>query len=183
MDATGVDLDIIREAGDSFLKWPGIRLLGASELRIPVHEQTNAREQADYPVPLLAGSRPLEPEDLEASAYFGEDSGRIVFCLDMMTDEQTAFGRQLSNTQDESSYIVVYGAYDETADQVCELLDIEVRRPHDEAWFCCRLTPEAREALKQKMDRFCMEMWGEHLVDPPLQGEEGQTAPQAGHTM
>ena len=38
-DATDFDLGIMREAGDRFLKQPGIRAIGAKQLRIPAHEQ------------------------------------------------------------------------------------------------------------------------------------------------
>lgn len=182
-DACEFDLKIMNGMGDRFLDEPGINSVGVScqmmVSRRPERSITEEESTAADNCPLLQGARPLGPEDLEVREYFGEDEGRITFFLDVLTDEQTVFGRELS-CEREGTYAVVYGTYDEATGQVCELLDIEQRHPHDENWFCCKLTDEVRESLRQKMDVFYTEMCGEGL---PAQSQQEQPPPQMSQTM
>lgn len=132
--------------------------------------------------PRLQGKRPLRPEDFAIYEHFGFDYGCHTFCLDVLADEETLFGRQLSSEQ-EDSYIVVYALYDEATGQVEDALDIELRWPHGEIWFCCDLSPEMRTSLKKAMDDFCLERYGERLPEPPKQSQAVSDAPQTGPVM
>ncbi len=124
--------------------------------------------------PLLQGSRALEPDDLSVFELYSSEDGCLTFCLDVLADEEVVFGRRLSSEK-EDSYIMAYAIYDEAAGQVCDMLDIELRLPYDEEWFHCKLSDEMKKSLKQKMDAFCGELYGEHLPEPQAkcQGESG----------
>lgn len=182
-DACEFDLKIMNRMGDRFLDEPGIRSVGGPyQMMVSCGPEMSAVAEehiAAENCPLLQGVRPLEPDDLEVYEYFGEDEGRITFFLDMLTDEQSVFGKTLS-CEREGSYAVVYGTYDEATGQVCELLDVEQRYPHDEHWFCCKLTEEVRESLRQKMDDFYMEICGEGL---PVRSQEERPPSQMSQTM
>ena len=93
------------------------------------------------------------------------------FQFDVLADEQEVFGRQLSS-EAEDSYIQAYTSYNEHTGQVDDTLDIVARSPGGDEWFSCTLTPEAREALKEKMELFCAEEFGERLPGPPEQGQD-----------
>lgn len=116
----------------------------------------------------LQGHRPLVPEDLSVYELYYAEDGCLTFCLDVLEEEEIVFGRQLSSEEDES-YFVAYVVYDEATGQVSDTLDIELRMLHDEQWFYCELSPEVQDALKQKLDTFCMERYHEHLPEPQSQ--------------
>ena len=72
------------------------------------------------------------------------------------------FGRQLSS-EDEDAYVQAYTSCNEHTGEVDDTLDVVVRGPGGDEWFSCTLTPETRAALKEKMELFCVEQYGEHL--------------------
>ena len=45
LDADELDMAVIREAGDQFLKRPGVRPVCSRELRVPVHQRANVKLQ------------------------------------------------------------------------------------------------------------------------------------------
>ena len=108
--------------------------------------------------PYLQGYRPLL-DDLEIQERIGAEDGRISFWLDVLADETAVFGRQLSS-EDEDTYVQAYTSYNEHTGEVDGTLDIVARSPGGDEWFSCILTPEARAALKEKLDTFCMEQYG-----------------------
>ncbi len=180
-DACEFDLEIMNSAGDRFLDQRGVRWVGGPyQMTVSAVPEMTAQEGQ---IPLLLGDRPLTPDDLEVCEHFATNSGgSLTFCLDVLADEAAVFGRQLSN-EGEDSHIVVYSLYDETTGQVNDTLDIELRTPHDEKQFYCKLSPEVRESLKQKMDSFWFEKYGEHLLSPPSQSQGEPAPPQMGLTM
>lgn len=147
-----------------------------SRFNIPLvaTEKTPAEEL----IPLLQGSRSMIPDDFAVYERFAVGDNCITFCLDLLADEETIFGRRLSSEQDDS-YAVLYAVYDVVTGQVWDTLDIELRLPHDEKWFQCKLSPDVTDSLKQKMDAFCVDLYGEHLPEPPAQRQEGADTSQA----
>ena len=103
--------------------------------------------------------------------YASEDDC-LTFCLDVLADEKTVFGRQLSS-EDEDAYVQAYTSFDEHTGEVDDTLDVVVRGPGGDEWFSCTLTPETRAALKEKMELFCVEQYGE-----PLPGQDSCTTSQ-----
>ena len=185
VDASAFDLEIMNRIGDRFLNERGICRAGGPcqmtiaatpELTAPAGIQTE-ETPAEGPVPLLQGSRSMIPDDLAVYERFAVGDNCVTFCLDLLADEETIFGRQLSSEQD-GSYAVLYAVYDEATGQVRDTLDIELRLPRDEKWFQCRLSPDVTDSLKQKMDAFCVELYGEHLPEP-LESDTMET----GHFM
>ena len=161
VDACEFDLKIINGAGDRFLDERGVRWVGG-----PYQMMVEAQPEMN---PLLIGSRPLESDDLDNfELYSTEVENCLTFGLDVLADEETVFGRQLSSERD-GSYIQTYVSYDETTGQVDSTLDVVLCLPHDEQCFHCELSPEVRESLKQKIDAFCVAMYGEHLPEPQAQ--------------
>lgn len=148
-----------------------------------VPDQTQADENmVEEHNPLLQGERPLRPDDLSIFELYSTEDDCLTFCLDVTADEEAVFGRRLSSEQ-EGSYIMTYAVYDEALGRVRDTLDIELRLPHDEAWFHCKLSPEVRESLKQKMDTFCVELYGEHLPGPQPQCHNEPAPSQTGPIM
>ncbi len=173
VDASDFDLNIMNRTGDRFLKAQGVHCVGGPyPMTIAATPEVTAPEKAQTEEPqtgeknqLLLGSRPLEPDDLEINEHFSSDDGCLTFCLDLLAEEKTVFGRHLSSEQ-KDSYVMIYAVYDEATGQVRDTLDVELRLPHDAKWFHCRLSPEVANSLKQKMDAFCAELYGERLPDP-----------------
>jgi hypothetical protein len=132
--------------------------------------------------PLLHGNRPLTALDLDVQERIGLEDERINFCLDVLADEKSVFGRQLSS-EAENSYIQAYTSYMVDTGQVDDTLDIVVRSSGEDEWFSCTLPDETRQALKQKMDAFCAAVYGEHLPEPPAQRRDGPAPIQTGPTM
>ena len=60
-------------------------------------------------------------------------------------------------------YVQAYTSCNEHTGEVDDTLDVVVRGPGGDEWFSCTLTPETRAALKEKMELFCVEQYGEHL--------------------
>lgn len=178
--ACAFDLEIINRIGDGFLKEQGVQQVYARQMILSASPEA-ALEKNDLN-PLLRGIRPLRPDDLEVYERYSSEDNCLTFCLDVLADEETVFGRQLSNKQ-EGSRVMAYAVYDEGTGQVRDALDIELRLPHDEKWFHCELSPEMREPLRQKMDTFCVMTYGEHLPSPPSQTQEEPVPPQMGQTM
>lgn len=133
--------------------------------------QTPEEARAEEENPLLRGERPLAPDDLAVFERYAVEDSRITFCLDILADEKAVFGRQLSDER-EGSYVMPCVVYDEDAGAVQDTMDVELRLPHDEKWFHCELTPEVRAALKEKLDGFCVERYGEHLSGMSMRGQE-----------
>ena len=103
-------------------------------------------------------------DDLEIQERIGAEDGRISFWLDVLADETAVFGRQLSS-EDEDTYVQAYTSYNEHTGEVDGTLDIVARSPGGDEWFSCILAPETRAALKEKLDTFCMEQYGERLPE------------------
>lgn len=187
VDASEFDLEIMNRVGDKFLDQPGIRWLGGPyQMTIPspaeIVEAETSEDWKSIQYPLLHGSRSLTAADLDVQEKIGAEEGRIDFCLDVLADEETVFGRQLSN-EEEESYIQSYTSYLEDAGQVDDTLDVVVRSPGGDEWFSCALTEETRESLKWKMDAFCVEMYGEHLPEPSEQRQDESSSIQIGPAM
>jgi len=190
VDASDFDLEIMNLAGDGFLKERGIRwTCGMYQMTVPgaqsaaAPEKTRTEEiQAEEVNPLLLGERPLEPDDLAIFELYASEDDCLTFCLDVLADEKTVFGRQLSDEREES-YIMTYVVYDEGTGAVRDTMDVELRLPHDEKWFHCKLPDEVRAALKEKMDTFCLACFGEHLPGTPAQCQEEADASQMEPTM
>lgn len=135
-------------------------------------EETQAVEALSaIEYPRLQGCRLLEPEDLDVQERVGAESGWLTFRLDVLADEETVLGRRLSS-EEEDTYVQAYTSYNQHTGQVYDTLDIVARSPGGDEWFSCTLTPEVREALKEKMELFCVEEFGEHLPDQPKQGQD-----------
>ncbi len=164
-DASSFDLEIMNRAGDSFIARSGVcRLGGFYQMTIAVGAKIELA--AEYPssiqYPFLQGEHPLMPGDLEIHERIGSEDGWISFCLDVLADETAVFGRQLSN-EDGDTYVQAYTSCNEHTGEVDGTLDIVVRSSGGDEWFSCTLIPETRAALKEKMDIFCMEQYGERL--------------------
>lgn len=184
VDASDFDLEIMNRTGDRFLDECGVRWLGGPyQMTIAaLPEMISPSGMQKEQDPLLQGSRLLVPDDLAVYEHFSSEDDCLTFCLDLLADEETVFGRQLSSEQ-EGSYVMTYAVYDEATGQVRDTLDVELRLPHDEKWFHCQLSPEVTDSLKQKMDDFCVAMYGEHLPEPPAQRRNGPATFQTGPTM
>ena len=166
-DASSFDLEIMNRAGDSFLAQPGVcRLGGLYQMTIAAGPEMAlaAEHHPSIQYPSLQGDRPLTPEDLEIQERIGAENGRISFCLDVLADETAVFGRQLSS-EDEDSYVQAYTSCNEHTGEVDGTLDVVARSPGGDEWFSCILTPETRAALREMMDRFCVEHYGERLPE------------------
>ncbi len=178
-DACDFDLEIMNRAGDRFLNEPGVRwAFGTYQMIVPVDLTEAVPEkahvegpQAEEASPLLWGERPLEPEDLAVFELYAAGGSQITFCLDVLADEKAVFGRQLSDER-EGSYTMAYVVYDDDTGTVRDAMDVELRQPHDEQWFHCKLSPEVRVALKEKLDEFCVERYQEHLPGVLAQSQE-----------
>ena len=165
LDASAFDLEIMDRAGDRFLSEPGIRRLGGfyqMTIASPPQELRTAGNLPFIQYPRLQGGRPLELEDLDIQERTGAEGGWISFCLDVVADEVEVFGRQLSS-EDEDAYVQAYTSCNEHTGEVDDTLDVVMRGPGGDEWFSCTLTPETRAALKEKMELFCVEQYGEHL--------------------
>ncbi len=187
VDASEFDLEIMNRVGDKFLDQRGIRWLGGPyQMTIPspaeIVEAETSEDWKSIQYPLLHGSRSLTAADLDVQEKIGAEDGRIDFCLDVLADEETVFGRQLSS-EEEESYIQSYTSYLEDAGQVDDTLDVVVRSPGGDEWFSCALTEETRESLKWKMDAFCVEMYGEHLPEPSELQQDESSSIQIGPAM
>ena len=173
VDASDFDLEIIARTGDRFLKRQDVRCVGGP-YQMTISTAQAAVDQTSIQYPFLQGSRPLTAEDLDIQERLGTEDGWITFCLDVLADEDTVFGRRFS---DEDAYIQAYTSYNERTGQVDDTLDIVVRSSGSDEWFSCVLTDDTRKALKQKMDTFCMEMYGEHLPGPSVQCQDSPAPP------
>lgn len=166
-DASSFDLEIMNRAGDSFLAQSGVcRLGGLYQMAIAAGPEMAlaAESHPSIQYPSLQGGRPLTPEDLEIQERIGAENGRISFCLDVLADETAVFGRQLSS-EDEDSYVQAYTSCNEHTSEVDGTLDVVVRSPGGDEWFSCILIPETRAALREMMDLFCVEHYGERLPE------------------
>lgn len=181
VDASSFDLEIMNRTRDRFLDERGVRCVyGPYQMTIAASPaMTSSSGMQKEQNPLLHGSRPLVPDDLAVYEHFSSEDDCLTFCFDLLADEKTVFGRQLSSEQ-EGSYVMIYAVYDEATAQVRDTLDVELRLPHDAKWFHCQLSPEMTDSLKQKMDAFCVESYGEHLSEPLAQKQDVM---EAGHSM
>ena len=190
VDASDFDLEIMNRAGGRFLDERGVRWLsGPYQMTIAATLEKAKPEiipaatgWMSIQYPLLQGSRTLTAEDLDIQERIGAERDWITFQFDVLADEQEVFGRQLSS-EAEDSYIQAYTSYNEHTGQVDDTLDIVVRSPGGDEWFSCTLPDETRQALKQKMDAFCVALYGEHLPEPPAQYRDGPAPIQTGPTM
>ena len=174
VNASAFDLEIMNRAGDRFLEEQGVCCAGGIyQMTIPsAPEATQAEETLPaIEYPRLQGCRLLEPEDLDIQERVGAESGWLTFRLDVLADEEAVLGRQLSS-EETDTYVQAYTSYNQHTGQVDDTLDIVARSPGGDEWFSCTLTPEAREALKEKMELFCAEEFGERLPGPPEQGQD-----------
>ena len=190
VDASDFDLEIMNRTGNRFLDEYGVRWLSgpyqmtiADTLEMAKPEIIpEATGWMSIQYPFLQGSRALTAEDLDIQELIGAERNWITFQLDVLADEQEVFGKQLSS-EAEDSYIQAYTSYNEHTGQVDDTLDIVVRSPGGDEWFSCTLPDETRQALKQKMDAFCVALYGEHLPEPPAQCRDGPAPIQTGPTM
>ena len=190
VDASDFDLEIMNRIGDRFLDEQGVRWLsGPYQMTIAATPEMAepeiipaATDWMSIQYPLLRGNRPLTALDLDVQERIGLEDERINFCLDVLADEKSVFGRQLSS-EAENSYIQAYTSYMVDTGQVDDTLDIVVRSSGEDEWFSCTLPDETRQALKQKMDAFCAAVYGEHLPEPPAQRRDGPAPIQTGPTM
>ena len=190
VDASDFDLEIMNRAGGRFLDERGVRWLsGPYQMTIAATLEKAKPEiipaatgWMSIQYPLLQGSRTLTAEDLDIQERIGAERDWITFQFDVLADEQEVFGKQLSS-EAEDSYIQAYTSYNEHTGQVDDTLDIVVRSPGGDEWFSCTLPDETRQALKQKMDAFCVALYGEHLPEPPAQRRNGPAPLQTGPTM
>ncbi len=190
VDASDFDLEIMNRAGGRFLDERGVRWLsGPYQMTIAATLEKAKPEiipaatgWMSIQYPLLQGSRTLTAEDLDIQERIGAERDWITFQFDVLADEQEVFGRQLSS-EAEDSYIQAYTSYNEHTGQVDDTLDIVVRSPGGDEWFSCTLPDETWQALKQKMDAFCVALYGEHLPEPPAQYRDGPAPIQTGPTM
>ena len=190
VDASDFDLEIMNRTGNRFLDEYGVRWLSgpyqmtiADTLEMAKPEIIpEATGWMSIQYPFLQGSRALTAEDLDIQELIGAERNWITFQLDVLADEQEVFGKQLSS-EAEDSYIQAYTSYNEHTGQVDDTLDIVVRSPGGDEWFSCTLPDETRQALKQKMDAFCVALYGEHLPEPPAQYRDGPAPIQTGPTM
>ena len=105
----------------------------------------------------------------EMDSYCLRQTGMpLLECLDVLADEKSVFGRQLSG-EAEDSYVQAYTSYMVDTGRVDDTLDIAVRSSGEDEWFSCILTDEVRESLRQKLDTFCLLTYGEYLPVPPVQ--------------
>ncbi len=190
VDASDFDLEIMNRTGNRFLDERGVRWLsGPYQMTIAATPEMAepeiipaATDWMSIQYPLLHGNRPLTALDLDVQERIGLEDERINFCLDVLADEKSVFGRQLSS-EAENSYIQAYTSYMVDTGQVDDTLDIVVRSSGEDEWFSCTLPDETRQALKQKMDAFCAAVYGEHLPEPPAQRRDGPAPIQTGPTM
>ena len=174
VNASAFDLEIMNRTGDRFLEEQGVCCAGGfyqMTLSSALEETQAVEALSAIEYPRLQGCRLLEPEDLDVQERVGAESGWLTFRLDVLADEETVLGRRLSS-EEEDTYVQAYTSYNQHTGQVYDTLDIVARSPGGDEWFSCTLTPEVREALKEKMELFCVEEFGEHLPDQPKQGQD-----------
>nr|WP_325215126.1 hypothetical protein [uncultured Oscillibacter sp.] len=169
VSACAFDLEIMNRIGDRFLKEQGVQQVYARQMTISA-SPAMLKSWASIQHPLLQGNRSLTAADLDVRERIGVEDERINFRLDVLADEKSVFGRQLSS-EVEDSYIQAYTSYMADTGRVDDTLDIVVRSPGGDEWFSCALTDEARESLWQKLDTFCVNTHAEHLPSPPVQDE------------
>ena len=177
--ACAFDLEILNRIGDRFLKEPGVQQVYAGQMTISA-SPAMAKHWTSIQYPSLQGNRPLTAADLDVQERIGVEDERINFCLDVLADEKSVFGRQLSSEAEDSN-VQAYASYMLDSGRVDDTLDIVVRSPGGDEWFSCILTDEARESLRQKLDTFCVNTYAERLPSPPVQ--DGPAPPQMGPTM
>ena len=78
---------------------------------------------------------------------------------------------------------MIYATYDETKSQVHNTLDVELQFPCYKTWFYCELSPAIKDALKQKIDDFCVESYGEHLSELSAKNWDGPSMLQMGSAL
>ncbi len=161
------DLEILNRIGDRFLKEQGVQQVYSRQMTITASQATtNSWRSVQYP--LLQGNRSLTAADFDVQERIGVEDDRVNFCLDVLADEKSVFGRQLSGDV-EDSYVQAYTSYMVDTGRVDDTLDIVVRSSGEDGWFSCILTDEVRESLRQKLDTFCLLTYGEYLPVPPVQ--------------
>ena len=161
------DLEILNRIGDRLLKEQGVQRVYSRQMTITASQATtNSWRSVQYP--LLQGNRSLTAADFDVQERIGVEDDRVNFCLDVLADEKSVFGRQLSG-EAEDSYVQAYTSYMVDTGRVDDTLDIAVRSSGEDEWFSCILTDEVRESLRQKLDTFCLLTYGEYLPVPPVQ--------------
>ena len=103
---------------------------------------------------LLRGDRPLRISDIEIQEYAGTEDGIATFELELRTDIETVFGSRIA--KDGDSYAVIYASYDAGKGTISENLDIALMRMTTSEYFVYRMDAELADAVKQKMDDYCM---------------------------
>lgn len=167
VNACAFDLEILNRIGDRFLKEQGVQQVYSRQMTITASQATtNSWRSVQYP--LLQGNRSLTAADFDVQERIGVEDDRVNFCLDVLADEKSVFGRQLSGDV-EDSYVQAYTSYMVDTGRVDDTLDIVVRSSGEDGWFSCILTDEVRESLRQKLDTFCLLTYGEYLPVPPVQ--------------
>lgn len=125
----------------------------------------------------LRGPRPLQAEGIDILEYLGDDNGQLVFQADILAGEKDVFGAQI--TVGDESYAAAYAAYDISAQKVCDTLDIAMMRHDQTVYFLYRLTPETADALKRKLDDYCMALNGRHQEEQPGAAIRERNSPDA----
>ena len=167
VNACAFDLEILNRIGDRFLKEQGVQRVYSRQMTITASQATtNSWRSVQYP--LLQGNRSLTAADFDVQERIGVEDDRVNFCLDVLADEKSVFGKQLSG-EAEDSYVQAYTSYMVDTGRVDDTLDIAVRSSGVDGWFSCILTDEVRESLRQKLDTFCLLTYGEYLPVPPVQ--------------
>ncbi len=112
---------------------------------------------------LLCGDRSLRVSDFEIKEYTNTENGIATFELDLCTDMETVFGSRIA--KDEDSYAVVYASYDISKGTVLGNLDIGLLRDIGSEYFVYPIDTELADAVKRKMDDYCMEEYEMDLAD------------------
>ena len=167
VSACAFDLEILNRIGDRSLKEQDVQQVYSRQMTITASQATTKSWRL-VQYPLLQGNRSLTAADFDVQERIGVEGDRVNFCLDVLADEKSVFERQLPG-EAEDSYVQAYTSYIVDTGRVDDTLDIVARSSDGDEWFSCILTDEVRESLRQKLDTFCLLMYGEYLPVPPVQ--------------
>lgn len=112
-----------------------------------------------------------------------EDDGRLNFCLENIFNVDRVFGTHVC-TDRNADYLNVYANYDMTGGQVCDALDLVLKRDNGkDRELSYPLNAVEKSVLLQKMDTYCQQQAGQSLADYSAQLMAEDMAPPAGPVM
>lgn len=133
---------------------------------------------------LIRGNKPLPLDQVSFEGEVAQIDGLLNFYIPVNFDADAVAGTHVSTDENED-WVNFYANYDMEHGRVCETLDVYLVRESSPELLCeYRLTPEEQEAIRSKMDSYCMEQMGisletareQYLAEE--QSPQGQEPPQ-----